>query len=108
MDVIPKGFYVKLSQSNVKVDILGFRKLRLDKTRVERNLSLIGLSIFAILAGSLISAPLASAITFSFVETFNSFPNNGSFYNYPSALAIDSSGIIYVADTNNHRVLKLK
>src|SRR2546426_9248233 len=36
----------------------------------------------------------------------DSFPANPGLFNGPSALAIDATGNIYVADTNNNRVAK--
>src|SRR2546428_4778929 len=77
------------------------------KTRLEK-LSLLGISMFVLLAG-MICVPLASAAgALSFIESFDSFPSNGSSFNSPSAIALGSSGNIYVADQSNNRVLKLK
>jgi len=64
---------------------------------------LIGLTASVIVFAGLVIAGTASAVS----VTFNAFWPNQAYFCEPSGLALDASGNIYVADTKNHRIVKL-
>jgi sugar lactone lactonase YvrE len=50
--------------------------------------------------------PPSSIEEYSFVRTWGSYGTGDGQFNFPKGIAIDSSGNVYVADSDNHRIQK--
>ncbi|WP_230204473.1 SBBP repeat-containing protein, partial [Olavius algarvensis spirochete endosymbiont] len=50
---------------------------------------------------------MVSTLAGSGDAAFTDATGNAAKFNYPSGVAVDSSGNVYVADSNNHRIRKI-
>ena len=66
-------------------------------------LKLVAISAMTLLLSSLINIQTADAQVY-FGFKFGTYGSGDGQFNYPKGVAVDSTGHIYVADTNNHRI----